>query len=107
MILPIIMAGGSGSRLWPLSRRLMPKQFLKISSDNTMIQESVLRLAGLQVTPPLTICNEEHRFNVAEQLRENLIKTENCIKNVERFSELRFEKDLKTYINGKINEWDR
>jgi mannose-1-phosphate guanylyltransferase len=50
----ILMAGGSGSRLWPLSRRLMPKQFLKISPDNTMVQETVLRLAGLQVTAPLT-----------------------------------------------------
>ncbi|TRX57161.1 mannose-1-phosphate guanylyltransferase/mannose-6-phosphate isomerase [Thalassomonas sp. M1454] len=69
MITPVIMAGGSGSRLWPLSRKLMPKQFLKISSDNTMIQETVLRLAGLNVTAPLCICNEEHRFVVAEQLR--------------------------------------
>jgi mannose-1-phosphate guanylyltransferase len=70
MITPVIIAGGSGSRLWPLSRKLMPKQFLKISSDNTMIQETVLRLAGLEITAPLTICNEEHRFIVAEQLRE-------------------------------------
>ncbi|WP_371189631.1 mannose-1-phosphate guanylyltransferase/mannose-6-phosphate isomerase [Thalassotalea maritima] len=70
MIKPVIMAGGSGSRLWPLSRKLLPKQFLKIASDNTMIQETVLRLKGLQVSEPTTICNEEHRFVVAEQLRE-------------------------------------
>tara|TARA_R110002167_G_scaffold195810_1_gene398583 strand:- start:57910 stop:59355 length:1446 start_codon:yes stop_codon:yes gene_type:complete len=70
MILPVIMAGGSGSRLWPLSRKLMPKQFLKIGSEHTMIQETVLRLNGLNVEPPLCICNEEHRFVVAEQMRE-------------------------------------
>lgn len=70
MIIPVIMAGGTGSRLWPLSRKLMPKQFLKIASDKSMIQETVLRLSGLDVTAPLTICNEEHRFIVAEQLRE-------------------------------------
>ncbi|MDG1734134.1 MAG: mannose-1-phosphate guanylyltransferase/mannose-6-phosphate isomerase [Thalassotalea sp.] len=69
MITPVIMAGGSGSRLWPLSRKLMPKQFLKISSDNTMIQETVLRLSGLNVSAPLCICNEDHRFVVAEQMR--------------------------------------
>ncbi|KGJ90202.1 mannose-1-phosphate guanylyltransferase/mannose-6-phosphate isomerase [Thalassotalea sp. ND16A] len=70
MIKPVIMAGGSGSRLWPLSRKLMPKQFLKIASESTMIQETALRLSGLDVSSPITICNEEHRFIVAEQLRE-------------------------------------
>jgi mannose-1-phosphate guanylyltransferase len=70
MITPVIMAGGSGSRLWPLSRKLMPKQFLNISGENTMIQETVLRLNGLDVDKPLCICNEDHRFIVAEQLRE-------------------------------------
>lgn len=70
MITPVIMAGGSGSRLWPLSRNLMPKQFLNISGQNTMIQETVLRLNGLNVDKPLCICNEEHRFIAAEQLRE-------------------------------------
>ena len=70
MITPVIMAGGTGSRLWPLSRKLMPKQFLKISSENTMIQETVIRLNGLDVASPLCICNEEHRFIVAEQMRE-------------------------------------
>lgn len=69
MITPVIMAGGSGSRLWPLSRKLMPKQFLKISSEHTMIQETVLRLSGLNVSSPLCICNEDHRFIVAEQMR--------------------------------------
>lgn len=70
MITPVIMAGGSGSRLWPLSRKLFPKQFLKISSNNSMLQQTVLRLSGLNTSQPLTICNEDHRFIVAEQLRE-------------------------------------
>jgi mannose-1-phosphate guanylyltransferase len=70
MITPVIMAGGTGSRLWPLSRKLFPKQFLKVATENTMIQDTLLRLAGLDTAQPLTICNEEHRFIVAEQLRE-------------------------------------
>jgi mannose-1-phosphate guanylyltransferase len=70
MITPVIMAGGTGSRLWPLSRKLFPKQFLKVATENTMIQETLLRLSGLDTAQPLTICNEEHRFIVAEQLRE-------------------------------------
>ncbi|TCI05439.1 mannose-1-phosphate guanylyltransferase/mannose-6-phosphate isomerase [Corallincola luteus] len=69
MITPVIMAGGSGTRLWPLSRLLYPKQFLSLVSDNSMLQETVARLGSLDVTEPVTICNEEHRFIVAEQLR--------------------------------------
>lgn len=70
MILPIIMAGGTGSRLWPLSRELFPKQFQKLYGQTTMLQATVLRLQGLDCLPPLVICNEEHRFIVAEQLRQ-------------------------------------
>ncbi len=70
MIIPVIMAGGSGSRLWPLSRKLYPKQFLKLVSNRSMIQETILRLDGLNAGEPVTICNEEHRFVVAEQLKE-------------------------------------
>ena len=69
MIVPVILAGGSGTRLWPLSRSLYPKQFLPLVSDKTMLQETVLRLDGLETASPVTICNEEHRFIVAEQLR--------------------------------------
>lgn len=69
MILPVIMAGGSGSRLWPLSRQLFPKQFLNLYGDSTMLQSTVARLDGIDHQPPLIICNEEHRFVVAEQLR--------------------------------------
>jgi len=70
MILPVIMAGGTGSRLWPLSRDLMPKQFLKLDGKQTMLQATVTRLAGIDALAPLVICNEEHRFIAAEQLRQ-------------------------------------
>lgn len=70
MILPVIMAGGSGSRLWPLSRDLMPKQFLKLDADLTMLQATVMRLQGLNAEAALVICNEDHRFVAAEQLRQ-------------------------------------
>ena len=69
IIYPIIMAGGTGSRLWPLSRVLYPKQFLKLEGELTMLQSTVARLEGLSCANPLVICNEEHRFLVAEQLR--------------------------------------
>lgn len=63
------MAGGSGSRLWPLSRELYPKQFLQLDGEVTMLQATVNRLNKLACTQPLVICNEDHRFLVAEQLR--------------------------------------
>jgi len=71
MILPIIMSGGSGSRLWPLSRASHPKQFLSLASNNTLLQETINRLDKNECLAPLVICNEEHRFIVAEQLRSN------------------------------------
>ncbi|MDB2586003.1 mannose-1-phosphate guanylyltransferase/mannose-6-phosphate isomerase [Luminiphilus sp.] len=70
MITPVIMAGGSGTRLWPLSRAGHPKQFLALNGNKTMLQQTVGRLSDLPVTDSITICNEEHRFFVAEQLRE-------------------------------------
>ncbi|QGH59736.1 mannose-1-phosphate guanylyltransferase/mannose-6-phosphate isomerase [Serratia proteamaculans] len=69
-IYPVIMAGGTGSRLWPLSRELFPKQFLTLCSEFSMLQTTVNRLDGLEISNPLVICNEEHRFIVAEQLRQ-------------------------------------
>ncbi|SUB83273.1 Mannose-1-phosphate guanylyltransferase 1 [Pragia fontium] len=68
-IIPVIMAGGTGSRLWPLSRELHPKQFLKLSGEYTLLQSTLLRLQNISVVAPIVICNEEHRFLVAEQLR--------------------------------------
>ena len=70
MILPVIMAGGSGSRLWPMSRELYPKQFLRLSGSQSMLQETITRLEGLAIQSPLIICNEQHRFLAAEQLRQ-------------------------------------
>ena len=69
-ICPVIMAGGSGTRLWPLSRAAYPKQFLRLHGEDTMLQATLKRLSGLDVQSSITICNEAHRFFVAEQLRE-------------------------------------
>ncbi|WP_449258907.1 mannose-1-phosphate guanylyltransferase/mannose-6-phosphate isomerase [Chlorobium limicola] len=69
MIIPVILSGGAGTRLWPLSRALYPKQLLPLMTDKTMLQETVLRLGALDnVGPVCCICNEQHRFLVAEQL---------------------------------------
>jgi len=70
MIKAVVMAGGSGTRLWPLSRAAHPKQFLALYGDDTMLQATFKRLDGLDIQSSVTICNEEHRFFVAEQLRE-------------------------------------
>jgi mannose-1-phosphate guanylyltransferase len=70
VILPVIIAGGTGSRLWPLSRQLNPKQFLKLRGDTTLFQQTLVRLEGMETASPTIICNEDHRFIVAEQLRE-------------------------------------
>lgn len=70
MIVPIILCGGSGSRLWPQSRQAYPKQFLPLTSEKTMFQETLLRLNGFEHFNPLIICNKEHRFIVSEQLRQ-------------------------------------
>lgn len=69
MIVPVIMAGGSGTRLWPMSRSLFPKQFLPLVNKTSMLQDTCLRLSGLDAKPPMVICGEDHRFTVAEQLR--------------------------------------
>lgn len=71
MITPVILSGGSGTRLWPLSRAQLPKQFLPLVSDATMLQETWQRVAAIEnILPPLVVCNEDHRFLAAEQLRE-------------------------------------
>lgn len=69
-LLPVVLAGGGGSRLWPLSRQLYPKQFLSLDGGPTMLQKTLGRLDGLETQAPIVICNEEHRFLVAEQLRQ-------------------------------------
>ncbi|VAW95402.1 Mannose-1-phosphate guanylyltransferase / Mannose-6-phosphate isomerase [hydrothermal vent metagenome] len=76
-IQPVILSGGSGSRLWPLSRAMYPKQLLALVTDNTMLQETALRLKDLgiesnniKINAPIIVCNEDHRFFVAEQMRQ-------------------------------------
>ncbi|MDO9708006.1 mannose-1-phosphate guanylyltransferase/mannose-6-phosphate isomerase [Paracraurococcus lichenis] len=69
MIVPVILSGGTGTRLWPLSREGYPKQFWPLVSDRTMLQETASRAKGAGFAPPLVVCNEAHRFLVAEQLR--------------------------------------
>lgn len=70
-ILPVVMSGGSGTRLWPASRSHCPKQFLPLAGDASMIQDTLQRLEGVSdLSDPLVICNETHRFLVAEQLRQ-------------------------------------
>ncbi|TFW36012.1 mannose-1-phosphate guanylyltransferase/mannose-6-phosphate isomerase [Massilia horti] len=70
-IYPVILSGGAGTRLWPLSRAVMPKQLLPLVSDKTMLQETALRVSGWPgLMAPLVVCGNEHRFLVAEQLRE-------------------------------------
>jgi mannose-1-phosphate guanylyltransferase / mannose-6-phosphate isomerase len=70
LIVPVLLSGGSGTRLWPVSRESFPKQFWPLVSENTMIQETALRARGPGFAPPLVVCNQEHRFLVSEQLRQ-------------------------------------
>ena len=72
---PVVLCGGSGSRLWPMSRRLLPKQFLPLVTKNTLLQDTVLRLKAIgDAEAPIVISNNEHRFLVAEQLNELGVK---------------------------------
>lgn len=76
-LVPVILCGGSGTRLWPLSREAFPKQFLRLSGQGSMLQQTLQRLTGIDaLAPALLVCNESSRFIVAEQLRE--IALENC-----------------------------
>ncbi|MCY4344618.1 MAG: mannose-1-phosphate guanylyltransferase/mannose-6-phosphate isomerase [Gammaproteobacteria bacterium] len=67
--MPVVLAGGVGSRLWPLSRALLPKPFHALFGGRSLLQDTVLRAAGVAERPPIVVCNEAHRFLVAEQLR--------------------------------------
>jgi mannose-1-phosphate guanylyltransferase/mannose-6-phosphate isomerase len=78
-IWPVLLAGGTGTRLWPMSRSGLPKQFMALASDKTMLQEAALRVSGNAFNPPLILCNDEHRFIVAEQFREASIQAEAII----------------------------
>ena len=63
MLIPVVLSGGAGTRLWPLSRELYPKQLLPLTGTHTMLQDTLLRLAGLEVAAPVVVCNEAHRFS--------------------------------------------
>ena len=74
-IIPVILSGGSGTRLWPLSREHYPKQYLHLFNGNTMLQETILRLRGLKsLSEPIIVCNTNHRFLVADQCQQINIK---------------------------------
>ncbi|MFT4613798.1 MAG: mannose-1-phosphate guanylyltransferase/mannose-6-phosphate isomerase [Bacteroidia bacterium] len=70
MLTPVLLSGGVGSRLWPVSREAFPKQFQPLAGELSMLQETLQRTFGLQAAAPVVVCNEEHRFMVAEQLRQ-------------------------------------
>jgi len=71
---PVILSGGVGSRLWPLSRSLFPKQLLPLAGTNSLIQDTALRARQAPFAPPIIVCNVEHRFLIAEQMREAGVK---------------------------------
>ena len=74
-VIPVILSGGSGTRLWPLSRKQYPKQYLPLAGDSTMLQETILRLSGLDnLADPMIVCNADHRFLVAEQCQQIGVK---------------------------------
>ena len=80
-ITPVILSGGSGTRLWPLSRKEYPKQYLPLAGDNSMLQETILRLNGLDnLTDPIIVCNADHRFLVASNANK-------CINNQQYYLE--------------------
>ncbi|MFV1992751.1 MAG: mannose-1-phosphate guanylyltransferase/mannose-6-phosphate isomerase [Acidiferrobacterales bacterium] len=69
-MIPVVLSGGTGSRLWPLSRAHYPKQLLALNTDQTLLQETVARFSGVEsIGAPIIVCNESHRFLVAEQMR--------------------------------------
>src|SRR5579863_8460190 len=77
---PVILSGGSGTRLWPMSRTLYPKQILQLVGDHSLLQQAALRVDGLpDFAAPLIVANEEHRFIIAEQLREIGLATQSLL----------------------------
>lgn len=79
MIIPVILSGGSGSRLWPLSRKLNPKQFLPMVSEHSLLQDTLLRIVSKYSSTPAIVCNDAHRFLVAEHMRQINIENPHII----------------------------
>lgn len=79
MFIPAIMTGGAGTRLWPLSRKEFPKQFLNLTADNSMLQQTLERLEGTGHSAPILLASERHRFLVAEQLRESNVQNSQIV----------------------------
>ncbi len=75
MLFPVLLSGGVGTRLWPVSREGRPKQFLSFGGRRSMLQETHARLENIDLAAPIVVCNEEHRFLVAEQMREINVAT--------------------------------
>ena len=74
-MIPVILSGGSGTRLWPISRKLNPKQFLDFFGDRTLFSQTILRTKDNEFfNPPIAVCNNEHRFIVAEEFKKSKIK---------------------------------
>lgn len=78
-MIPVILAGGSGTRLWPLSQPSLPKPFLRLFSEHSLLQETLLRVQEVEFEAPIVVCNEEHRFVVAEQLRDMMLNQKAAI----------------------------
>ena len=79
-VIPVILSGGSGTRLWPLSRSMRPKQFIQLIEQHSLFQQTIKRLEALDnVGAPIVVCNEEHRFMVAEQMQELNIEHDTII----------------------------
>lgn len=79
MLQAVVLCGGSGSRLWPLSREQFPKQLLSLTDQHSLLQNTVLRVSGIKTAEPILVSNENHRFVVAEQLRAINVKHDGII----------------------------
>jgi len=106
MLVPVILSGGAGTRLWPLSRELYPKQLLPLMGEHTMLQDTAKRLDGLAASAPIVVCNDSHRFLVAEQLRlidraPRAIVLEPCGRNTAPAIALAAHAALKTASKGE------